>query len=267
MRAEHLGPLSLLLVAVAGWAVLVAVLALFGLGGYVPPLKLDPAQLPPIPRLAPAPPERLGPLSSYTAMQQRPLFYASRTPQPFYLSGEPGDGNAGFDFVLSSVLITPQLKLAILQPSAGGEGLRVREGEAPAGYPQWQLVELAPRSAVFDGPEGRRTLELRLYAGDAGVPPPAGAPVPGGGDMAPAPKSTGGPAPRQSVPVQPVPVPAQMAGQETTKSVSPAVPVAEPEVQTSAEQMDAIRKRIEERRRRLREQQGTPTGDSPAQNQ
>ncbi len=262
MRAEHLGPLSLLLVAVAGWMALVAVLALSGLGGYVPPLKLDPTQLPPIPKLAPAPAERLGPLSSYTAMQQRPLFYPSRTPQPFYLSGEPGDGNAGFDFVLSSVLITPQLKLAILQPGAGGEGLRVREGEAPAGYPQWQLVELAPRSAVFDGPEGRRTLELRLYAGDAAAIPAPPAPMPVEDGAAPAPKPTGG-----GAPVQPVPVPAQMAGQEAPKSASPTVPVAEPEVQTSAEQMDAIRKRIEERRRRLREQQGSPTGDSPAQTQ
>src|SRR5699024_842837 len=100
---------------------------------------------------------------------------------PFFLSGhEAGAADGGFDYQLTSVILTPSLRMAILQPAGGGEAVRVREGqEAPGGG--WRLVGLDRRSAVFEGPDGRRSLGLRVFDGTGGA-----APAPRGSDAAPA---------------------------------------------------------------------------------
>src|SRR3546814_3288531 len=63
--------------------------------------------------------------------------------------------------------------MAILQPREGGDSVRVRVGTAPEAAPGWRLVSLEPRRAVFDGPEGERKLELRVFDGEGGIPPTA----------------------------------------------------------------------------------------------
>src|SRR5690606_3780153 len=88
----------------------------------------------------------------------------------------PGEGRAatagnGFDYVLNSVLIAPGINLAIIEPTQGGESVSVRMGGSADAIPGWRLVELQPRAAVFDGPGGRRTLELRTWTGDGEAPP------------------------------------------------------------------------------------------------
>ncbi|HMM26425.1 MAG TPA: general secretion pathway protein GspN, partial [Pseudoxanthomonas mexicana] len=148
MRRDAWNARTWILAVVAGWSLLVAVLAMFGLGGRITPLPADPDLVQPLPRLPAAPPERLGPLPQYAMVGERPLFSEDRRPKPFFLSGEEAAAPA-FDLVLSSVLITPRLELAIVQPAQGGEGLRVKLGESPAGFPGWRLTELAPRRAVF----------------------------------------------------------------------------------------------------------------------
>lgn len=256
MQTDAVGPRTWLLAAIAGWALLAWVLALFGMGGRIHLLPDDPSLVAPLPQLAPQAPERLGPLSQYAEIAARPLFSQDRQPQPFFISGQEGEGQAqAFDFVLSSVLITPTLRLAIVQPAQGGEGIRLKVGEAPPATPGWQVVDIQPRSVVFNGPEGERTLELRVFDGSGGqaptastVPPPAGVPAPSaqGGN-----RVTGGasvPGVASGLPVQPDPsvIPSDAPG-----------PVAEPAVSTE-QQMDAIRKRIEARRAQLRAQ-----GESP----
>jgi len=274
MRPDAVDPRTGLLAAIAGWAVLVYVLMLFGLGGRIAPLPDDAAGTG-LPQLPPAAPDRVGPLAQYAEIGQRPLFSRNRQPQPFFLPGQEEGAQQGFDFVLSSVLVTPALKLAILQPAQGGEGVRVKLGEAPQGLPSWRLVELEPRSAVFDGPEGRRTLELRVFDGTGGqtptpmatvappgqrgpgvpapvampVPPPPSAPSP---DGMPTPRATGGTAPA-------MPVPATVA----TPAGMPA-PSAAAAPQTTDEQMEEIRKRIEARRAQRRQQEQNPQTPSPA---
>ena len=210
MRRDAWNARTWILAVVAGWSLLVAVLAMFGLGGRITPLPADPDLVQPLPRLPAAPPERLGPLPQYAMVGERPLFSEDRRPKPFFLSGEEAAAPA-FDLVLSSVLITPRLELAIVQPAQGGEGLRVKLGESPAGFPGWRLTELAPRRAVFDGPEGRRELELRVFDGAGGQPPtvitgtgtvpPAAAPMPGA-------RPTGGNSAPVAIPAGPTPVPA-----------------------------------------------------------
>jgi general secretion pathway protein N len=262
VRPEAFGPRTWLLVAVAGWAALIALLSLLGLAGRITPMEDDPALVQALPKLSAPAPERLGPLSQYADIAARPLFSENRQPQPFYIGGKEDAAPAApsFDWVLTSVLITPQAKLAILQTPQGGEGLRVKLGEEPAGQSGWRLAELQPRSAVFEGPGGRRTLELRVFDGTGGTPPTqvrsAGPPVaipPGarvtGGPSAPTPAATNVPAP--------VPVPAPTPNQPPTDA-PPAPPMS------TEEQMDAIRKRIEARRAQMRQQQAQPTPPPPA---
>src|SRR3546814_6715447 len=79
-------------------------------------------------------------------------------------------------------MIAPDFRMAILQPREGGDSVRVRVGTAPEAAPGWRLVSLEPRRAVFDGPEGERKLELRVFDGEGGIPPTAtsaGADMPG----------------------------------------------------------------------------------------
>lgn len=255
MRTDAVGPRTWLLAALAGWALLVWVLALFGMGGQIRPLPDDPSLVTPLPQLPPAAPERLGPPTQYSEIAARPLFSQNRQPQPFFISGQEGDGQAqAFDFVLSSVLITPGLRLAIVQPAQGGEGIRLKVGEAPPTTPGWRVVDIQPRSVVFNGPEGERTLELRVFDGSGGqmptatnanvVPPamdpvqPAGAATPGSGTTS---RTT------QVQPAQP----------GSVAPVPESGPAAEP-AQSTEQQMDAIRKRIEARRAQLREQGAGP---------
>jgi len=250
-----------LLAAVAGWALLAALLALFGLGSRIAPLPADPALVQALPSLPASPPERLGALPQYAEVGQRPLFSEDRRPKPFFLSGEETAAPA-FDLVLSSVLITPALRLAIVQPAQGGEGLRVKVGDAPAGFAGWRLVELEPRRAVFEGPDGRRELALRVFDGTGGQPPTAIARgAPGPVPMAPpagpaAPRATGGnqaPVAMPNAPGQaPAPVPAPAAASADAASEAQPAP-------TTDQQMEAIRQRIEQRRAQLRQQQAQPT--------
>lgn len=254
MRRDAWTARTWLLAAVAGWALLAALLALFGLGSRIAPLPADPALVQALPSLPASPPERLGALPQYAEVGQRPLFSEDRRPKPFFLSGEKTAAPA-FDLVLSSVLITPALRLAIVQPAQGGEGLRVKVGDAPAGFAGWRLVELEPRRAVFEGPDGRRELALRVFDGTGGQPPTAiarGAP----GPVPMAPRATGGnqaPVAMPNAPGQaPAPVPAPAAASADAASEAQPAP-------TTDQQMEAIRQRIEQRRAQLRQQQAQPT--------
>ena len=83
MRVEGIAPRTWLLGTLAGWALLVWLLALLGMGNRVQHLPEDPSLVPRLPQLATAPPERLGPLSQYSEISARPLFSEDRRPQPF----------------------------------------------------------------------------------------------------------------------------------------------------------------------------------------
>jgi general secretion pathway protein N len=257
MRVDGIAPRTWLLAALAGWALVLWALSLLGMGERVQRLADDPGLLASLPQLAPPPPERLGPLAQYTEISARPLFSEDRRPQPFSLVPE-GDANAppAFDFVLTSVLITPTLKMAIVQPSAGGESTRIKLGNAAEQQPAWRLTALNPRSAVFEGPDGQKTLDLRIYDGTGGAPPTAlhttGQPGSTAGSTPPpaTPKSTMRPSAPQATPTPP-----------TTM----ATPAAAPEPATTPDaQIEAIRKRIEERRAQLRQQSENPA--VPAKN-
>lgn len=283
MRVDEAGPRTWLLATVAGWAALAWLLALAGMGRHAPQLAADEGLLRPLPQTRAPAPERLGPLSQYAQIGQRPLFTQDRQPKPFFMQGQgEGEGqSAAFDYQLTSVLITPGLQMAILQPADGSESVRVRLGEAPESHAAWRLTALDARSAVFEGPEGRREMTLRVFDGLGGQPPTA---VGNAAGNAPRPQPVG-------VPVTPpgTPAAANAARVNTAKSSANTAPASSPNAapgttartnpppatppasepsetapMTPEAQMEAIRKRIEARRAQMRQQQAAqPPAQTP----
>lgn len=230
MRIDDAGPRTWLLAAVALWAVCTWVLAAAGLGGRVEPLPEDPQLLQPLPQGGAAASERLGPPGQYAAIVDRALFAPDRQHRPFFLEADgqdEGEVPAGFDVVLTSVLITPRLEMAIVQREEDGAPISFRVGESAPQTPGWTLVSVAPRSATFAGPEGERILEMRVFDGVGGQPPTRAEAPPAEADEPPA---------------------------EAEFQTDP----------TPASQAEAIRRRIEERRARLREQQSQPQAPAAA---
>ena len=270
MRAETAGARTWLLGALALWALATWVLGLFGLGGRIDRLPPDPGLVQRLPAAAAETEDRLGPLAQYGEFGERPLFTTDRRPQPFFINPVDEDAPAEFEYVLTSVLLSPGLQVAIVQPAAGGESVRLKVGESPAGAQGWQLSSISPRGAVFDGPEGQRTLELRVFDGTGGEAPTAMASPPPAGQATPA-RSTAGQSPARPAPASPraaaadaagdggQPVAASQPGQpvptEGDAQPSPPAPTPDtPTARTPDEQVEAIRARIEARRARLREQ-------------
>ncbi|MDQ3287902.1 MAG: general secretion pathway protein GspN [Pseudomonadota bacterium] len=271
MRIDDAGTRTWLLAGVALWALLAWLLAIAGMGGRVEPLPTDPELLQPLPQVRTTAPARLGTLDEYSEVANRPLFSVDRRPQPFALQGE-GDAEAAaaaraFDYVLTGVLLTPQFRMATLQPPDGSDTVRVRIGEAPESLRNWRLVELNERSAVFEGPGGRQTVQMRAYDGIGGAPPTVvaqprlrsddpdrpGQPSQRGIETAngvETPQTVQGaprPVPVPSDPSQPSREPPRPAGESQTG----------PQPANDQAQMEAIRQRIQERRRKLRAESPT----------
>jgi len=204
--------------SLAAAAALLWIAALFGLGGWTggaPPAAVPPWTLPP--REAAA--GRLGEPEAYAEIGARPLFTRDRRPKPFVIDAGETTSTSAPELILTGVLITPTLEVAILTPGEGGEPVRVQRGEALPGRPGWHLRALAPRQAVFDTPDGLIRLELR-GSHDAAAPVLA---VPGGGA-------------------------ADAGGQIPNDGVRSAEHQA---------RIEAVRQRVAERRAQLREQAAT----------
>lgn len=240
-RFDEAGPVTWLLAAGAGWALLLWIAALLGMGGRVDQAK--PAS-PDAPLPQPGPPvrDRIGPLAQYTEAAARPLFTQDRRPRNFLATAPEGDNAAqsqSLDFILTGVLISPQVQLAVLQPSAGGESQRVRVGKSPEGAAGWRLVEVQPRRAIFEGAGGQSALDLRAF-GQAGAPPAA--------------------VPVDTPPARPSSPDAEAAASAANAAARAATDAAAPDVPNDQQaRIEAIRKRIEARRAQLRAQgQDTP---------
>jgi len=248
MRFDSASPRTWLLAAIAAWAVASLLLALFGMGARIAKLPEDSALVRALPSLPKASPERLGALVQYGEIINRPLFADDRRPHAFSLQPQGEDQAKAFDYVLTSVMITPTFKMAIIQPPDGRSApLRIKLGEAHESLPNWRLQSLDARGAVFVGPEGERRLELRVFNGVGGEAPTAMTKPdnarPEGQSAAPQ-----GPATAETPGPQ---------GPAVVASPAPATPTATTPNQSAAteqSQMEAIRKRIEARRAQLRQE-------------
>jgi general secretion pathway protein N len=109
------------------------------------------------------------PLQQFAVVWQKPLFNPDRKP-----TVHAADGGSPGDLELTGVIITPDLRMALLHDKNGNRQIRLRQGESlPDG--SVTLVELRPRSAVVDSSAGR--MELQLPAGAPIDQPKPGAPA------------------------------------------------------------------------------------------
>ncbi len=237
MRVDSLSPKTWLLAGVAGWAVCLWTFSLLGLGSRLGEAP-DDTQQQRLPSTTIPGADRPGVQAQYAQIGQRPIFAEDRKPQSFIIdgNGEAAPVNT-LDYVLTSILISSTVQLAILKPPAdGAKSVRVKVGDAVETAPQWSLASLQPRSAVFRGPDGEKTLELRVFNGVGGAVPPAAAPTAVINETLPGPGGVVQPPP-DAPPQQPMPQPAPVSGNVSTDA-----------------QLDAIRKRIEARRAQIRQQ-------------
>ena len=101
------------------------------------------------------------PLQQFALVWQKPLFSPDRKPIARVANG----GSSLGDFDLTGIILTPGLHMALLHDRNGDRQVRLHEGESlPDG--SVTLVEVRPRSALFDSSAGRTELKL-----------PAGAPI------------------------------------------------------------------------------------------
>ncbi len=162
-----------LLVTIAGWAMLCAIAALSGFGGRYDLLADDRKLVQPVPTTpSMSARSQMGPLEAYAEAANRPLFYPDRKPMAPHPAGQSASAQA-LNVVLTSVILTPSLQMAIVQDPQTKESMRVREGKSLGGsYSGWKLASLSPREAVFDGgSQGQMTLSLRVFDGNGGEEP------------------------------------------------------------------------------------------------
>ena len=192
MNLELQQRLTWALIAACG-VLLVMVLVLWagfgrGYGWYAPddgsaPRLPDPAQLQ---RLS----FEMPPIDHYVEITQRPLFADDRKPIP---PDEAGDGPGEEDqtappvplsVALTGVVITPEVKVALLRDLSSNKSVSVREGmPLPGNQAGWTLVEIHPRKIVVSD-AGDKTTEVELT-------PPGSNPGPPGQNAAPAAANTG----------------------------------------------------------------------------
>jgi len=262
MRLDMIGLRTWLLATVVGWALLVCVLALVGLGKRVELLPDDPALVQRLPMLPASAPERLGAFEKYSEIAAHPVFAEDRLPHPFFLSGNDGS-SAASTVRLTGVLLTDHFKMATLTLDPQ-DSVRVQlGGDAVKG---WRLLALQPRSATVEGPGGTQTLELRVFNGQGGQPPTANAAARGAATAISAAPSQDAAA--AATPQSPQPQPVTSVQQPGGQAPSAVPPQRSDGVQEaprpSDDQMRAIRERIEARRRQLQQQRqsGSPPGQT-----
>ena len=232
---------ALLLAVTALWALIFAIAGFSGLAGRYRLHPDDPSRVPEVPALdlsrARSP---LQLVEAYAVIGERPLFNPDRQPLP--PATDPKEATAGeavapeesspLDVAVTSVIMTPTMKLVIVTDNRSGKSQSVRLGETLEGEQSgWRLEELEARKAVFSGPGGNSSVDLRVFDGAGGQ-----APVP-----STAPAAAGTP---------PVPTnPSLQPGAE-----APTAEQAKIEAMTPEQRSEMIRRRIEERRRQMREE-------------
>ncbi|MBD8526446.1 hypothetical protein [Pseudomarimonas arenosa] len=176
-------------------------------------------------------------LERFAMIGERPLFNPDRRPIPPEEAAP--DDKAGpvesvpLNVVVTSIIITKNDQLAIVTDPNTKKATPVRVGKSLEGdQSAWRLVELTPRSAVFEGPGGRSGLDLRVFDGQGGEPP---TPV--------------------SIPQSSASAQASNTGANPEKEQQHAANEAnDAGAETPESRAEQIRRRIEERRRQLREE-------------
>jgi general secretion pathway protein N len=262
MRSLRLDARGWLWAVAAAWALLCAIVALLGFGGRYQLLADDPSKVQPLPAIAKASTAPvLGPLENYAAASKRPLFYPDRKPIAVHVPGQNSSAQP-LNVVLTSVIITPSVQMAIVQDVQTHVSYRAKQGQSLDGpYSAWKLVSVSPRAAVFESGQGQTTLELRVFNGQGGELPTRmgltpevvasgalGPPLPNAAMLPPNPNV----APQLMSAPAPPPPPPVVATPEVASDVANAAANA-------TRQAEMIRQRIEQRRREAQAQNDVPS--------
>ncbi len=229
---------TLLLASFTFWAALVLSVAIFGLGARFDALPVDASLSKPLPTVKIVQNKAiLEPMDNYLEVGTRPLLMADR--RPGVIQAAPGDESAAeLDVSLGSVLITPNLKMAIFRENKDGSSRRVRLGDLIEGS-AWRLVQLEPRRAILEGPTGQRSMDLLVFNGKGGQSPtPIAVAVPqDSGNMV-----------QNAAPMVAAP-PVQTTPSNTNVVATTTAPVNQN--MTQEQQVEAIRQRIAARRAQM----------------
>ena len=173
------------------------------------------------------------PDSEFAEVRQRPIFNEDRKPTPIAEEKQIEIAQVvPLNITLTGVVLTPDVKLAMVRDNAKNEAVSLRIGMPLPGEQQgWTLAEIRSRSVVFKNPQDE-TSEVELEVAPGLTVPPSAKPT------APAAANAAAPVP------PPVPPP---GGAPTTV---PGQPPGQPPADRAAE----LQHRIEERRREMREQ-------------
>jgi len=204
---------------------------------------------------------RLGDWEKFAEITARPLFNEDRKPTP-PMSPETQSGPSQvrkLDVVLSGVIITSKLHLAMVKEKGKEKSMSVKEGAAlPGDWAAWSLAELKPRTAVFKNSAGEsETLELIAVASSQKPTPP------------PPPHVTP-PAPAAMQPPPPPPPPTSAMAPPITGQ-APVLPTpTQPGVGGDAASAAAataldLQQRIDARRQQIREQQQQQQQERPTE--
>ena len=242
-----------------GIAVVLALLLCVLLAGVGRGVRWDPPRssepLPDMPDSAADLPRPM-PLEQFGIVWQQPVFNPDRKP---ITRAAKGGASLG-EMQLTGIILTSKLHMALLHTRGQDADVRVAEGAAlPDG--SWKLVEVKPRSAVFESGSGRTELEL-----------PAGAPIdaPKNDTQPPPPAQPGAmPGPIAVPPgaVQRVGPAARMGMSENAPGVVPTPPndsnaprPPQDESSLQAERIRQLKAAIQKRRAEQQQAAGNPEG-------
>lgn len=176
-------------------------------------------------------PFKLEPLAEYSETQLRPLFNEDRKPTPITepITGpDPSLPQTPLNVTLTGIIVSPSMRLVTLRDNMTSQSLALREGMPLEGEQGgWQVLEIKPRSVVFDGAGlGQQELELVVSGRAAGAAP--------------------GP---QFPQLQGMVVPDQSGVEPGARYVPPGGKEMTPD-----QRAEEIRRKIEDRRRQMREE-------------
>lgn len=169
---------NLLTVILLGAIAAVALLGLAGalVVGRVAVDRIEPASLPPVDLgQALASPPELPEFSSFAAIIDRPLFFEDRA-LPEIVAGDDGEDQDAaaepepvrelppLDSVVAGIIITPEVKLAMITDKKSRQTEVLREGMALSGPKSaWRVVSIEPRSVRLETDQGEsELLELEV---------------------------------------------------------------------------------------------------------
>lgn len=225
MNARTARVITLSLAGACGFMALVGVLAWMGAGrgyGWLPE-----AEAPPVTGVGRIDTEAvvMPPDSEFAEVRQRPIFNEDRKPTPIVEDVKTDIAPpVPLNITLTGIVLTPDVKLAMVRDNAKNEAVSLRVGMPLPGEQQgWTLTEIRARSVVFRNTQDE-TSEVELEVAPGLTVPPSPRPTPPAGAAPPVPAPPGGTAPT-AVPGQPPP-----------------------------DRAAELQRRIEERRREMREQ-------------